>query len=274
MDNESTLQFSVTLWPGIALPEPEVARWKPINSTTVAEVREKFADTTGPVSAAARSGWHWRGHAPLPELWVLHELRDADLRDDQALTALLDRYGWIPHDRVAADADAFHQPIPLFDRDPSAELPVPGPDEHLNRARVYLTAAQALAAIWADAAQGKPVSKAAWRFFAAWINAGLRSVTAYVRQADEDPNEPSLADFGRQVDLFSGACVQLYNLVCEGHWARVCKNCGRPFPYQRGAAKHRQFRIDSVYCSVACGNAYRQREHRRTLRAKKNRGQL
>jgi hypothetical protein len=102
----------------------------------------------------------------------------------------------------------------------------------------------------------------AWAEFVVTLNEGLRRFAARAELVWEDAviGEP---DSG----LYSALCVQLYNLMVEGHQVvRTCANetCGERFVRQRGGAEHGQYRLSGViYCTVRCAKTQGQRELRR-----------
>ena len=237
---------------------------------------------------------------------MLRQLRDADLDDDAAVTALLEYgvIGWpyfdpaqIPEGRrhlLAKSSEA------EWDRDYWWEQRADGT---LEDVRWWLKTARALAGAWADASAGRDPATSgdmsdpelrlagqAWAAegFAAWdpdliaapawvtwgqftkaLNAGLRPFRARVEY-----RIPGLDfTFGLpRVGLYSAACHQVFNFVVKGETARLCENqtCGRRFVHQLGGAQHGQYRTKGLlrFCSTQCAHAETQRQYRRRKAAR------
>jgi hypothetical protein len=254
----------MTPWPGLPLPPVLVQRasqfkrvdygsaaWRRLPHPGVLEPRE------------------------LPEEWVLRQLGDADLDDDDAVVALLEEYG------------ALSAPFFLFNRIPADRWPRMAPllqpdepddwwrhrgDGTVEDARWWLKTAGALAAVWRDASLGLDIAGAwanegfvgiettdeSWKEFTTSLNVGLHPFRARVEyQAHGLP----------QVGLYSAACRQIFNLVVRDETARRCQNetCGRTFVHQHGGAQHGQHRTQGVllYCSPECAHAEASRQYRR-----------
>jgi len=224
-----------------------------------------------------------RGSEPLPEEWVLRQLADVDLEDDEAIISLLDGYGVIYR--------------PFFDQGlvPQHRQRLLGTAHHnvttdqtygatVEDARWWLKTARALAGVWSAESLGDDPTTAwldegftmlntrdlCWSHFAAALNKGLEPFRARVEISAHG------GVHGRpRVDLYAAACRQIFNLAVQGETARRCENqtCGRPFLRQIGGPEHRlHYRSDARYCTDRCARAEASRQYRRRRAAQKKGG--
>jgi hypothetical protein len=266
-------QFPITLWPAVPLPPVPVQR-----SLVVPEGNKLV----------------WRGAdepAVLPDEWVLRQLVDADLEDNDHLIDLMEEFGAI----ALPYFDSAYVPTERYDL---LTLPPSGPfesSEHwwrgrddgtLEDVRWWLKTARALANMWARASRaeepyaawsaegfvGLDAEKHCWAQFAIALNEGLHHYHA--RTTYDYPmmkGEPFALGEPR-VGLYSAACLQIFNLVVADKSARVCENasCRKNFVNQLGGARYRQNRTVGVkFCSPECARAETQRQYRRRKTARK-----
>ena len=232
----------------------------------------------------------WRGphpeHGPqeLPEEWVLRQLFDTDIEDNNVLGTLLEDYGAILR--------PYFDPrrVPENRQQLLAPLPPPPPESHsewwehrsdgtIEDARWWLKTARALVGMWRNASFGLPSVDAwttegfvsvdeqfAWTRFTDALNIGLRPFRAHV--------ETRVGRFdygGPRGDLYSAACRQVFNLIVEGSDALRCENatCGRVFVHQLGGARYGQYRSKGLrFCTPECARAETQRQYRRRKAAR------
>jgi hypothetical protein len=242
------------------------------------------------VAAGAGGALNWRRGLepqPLPEEWVLRQLRDADLDHDEDVLVLLG-FGVISRPYL----DPAQVPPPA--REGLAAMPSDTllldawwrtrSDGTIEDARWWLKTARALAGAWSKATLGEDPTTA-WREegFAAlndeaacWaqctlaLNEGLRPFRAHVEYAQ--PRLPGFVHGLPRVGLYSAACRQIFNFAVEQQTARRCENatCGRVFVHQLGGAKFRQHRSTGLrYCTPECARAEASRQYRRRKAAGK-----
>jgi hypothetical protein len=223
------------------------------------------------------------GPRELPDEWVLRDLADADLDDDDAVLALLNEYGgpsiyetrsrrlsvrpWFGIDWIADGT--------VWEELEKARLRVEYP-KPLEDARWWLKAARAIGRTWARASRDEDIAEpwlaegfadsvgrssvpqAGYRgYFQSSLNVGLEAFTP--RVVDDIASRPL------ETDLYSAACAQVFNLMVEGQTARRCENepCGRIFVHQLGRAEHRQHWNNPRYCTKECAHAEASRQYRR-----------
>lgn len=281
-----TNSLPVRLWPHVPLPEPAVA----------------VADVT-----VTDDGWlRWGPVAPtdpLPMELVIRELLDVTSAEEclafaKAYGVLTRRHGEVVLGSEAArDFTEFMTHSDNFaarDEELRQAAAARGQQNHLRDLVAYITDAQRLARSWigfledsyiADIwGHDRPAKRTkegavswkhkrehrAWTSFVLALNEGLKSFHARAELV-----EPELEDWtwgAPTADLYAGLCVQLMNLINEGHdHLNVCANetCRHHFIRQRGGAVHGQFRSTGVlYCTVRCAKTQGQRD----LRRRKNEG--
>jgi hypothetical protein len=217
----------------------------------------------------------------LPPEWVLRQLADADLEDNDAVLALLEEYGTIslPYFDPTSIPPARH---PLLAHLPTTEER-PGDwwegrtDGTIEDVRWWLKTARALAGIWRETSLGGDPSdawlaegfhpglsqkSACWAQFTLALNIGLKPFRAHA----ELPTDVGFTYGQPKAGLFSAACLQVFNLIVEEATARRCENstCGRVFIHQLGGAKYGQHRTKGLrFCSPTCARAETQRQYRR-----------
>lgn len=146
---------------------------------------------------------------------------------------------------------------------------------HLDDLRLWILTAQAMVHHWLAYLDGASVEEAwdqphpifirvanPWQAFAESLTAGLKPYRVRVSYWSPDIDQPPELI----PDLFSGLCLQLFNLVVENLPVHSCANetCGRRFVRQRGGAEAGQYRTIGVrFCSPSCARAQAQREYRR-----------
>jgi hypothetical protein len=147
--------------------------------------------------------------------------------------------------------------------------------------RTYLTEEAALQRI---AIIRDTVNETAWEHLDSEINGpdfherAIRIEYLRMRERFRDLLDAGLAIFHvgleppekRATTIYSGACLQMYNLLVERATIRICANerCRRSFVNQRGTARYGQYRVSGVkYCSPSCGKAQNERMRRRRSKA-------
>jgi len=104
-----------------------------------------------------------------------------------------------------------------------------------------------------------------WPRFTVALNNGLRRFRARVEYPVQIPDGGKFTFGIPQVDLYSAACLQVFNLL-SGPPARRCASstCGRVFVHQVGGAQYRQHRSKGLrFCSPSCAKNETQRAYRR-----------
>lgn len=108
----------------------------------------------------------------------------------------------------------------------------------------------------------------AWVYFGQILDAGLKhyQVRLEAGWAFDDPSRDFVMVGSPDIGLFSGLCVQLFNIVTSDLPIRRCANetCGRTFSSQIGRAKKGSSRVDGSVpsCTASCLNSQMQRESR------------
>lgn len=279
-------RFPVTLFPGSPIPDPPVTRWSllaPDDPDAPLVWRVPPVQITEPNGPNGLAITHLVEPKPLLAEWVLRELADADLSDDDHVSELLRSYGvisWPYFDPAMVPTDD-HQV-----RNLDSAQTVPGwwrgrSDGTLNDARWWLRTARAVTGVWCDVSQGQSPSDAwiaegfhdpgddhsAWRQFVTAINAGLDGLRVRAEYSHDD-----VVSGTQHVGLYTAACVQVHNLIVREETWNVCRNekCDHKFIYQRdGATPHgTPHKSGVLYCTPECNKAQKQREYRRRERAK------
>jgi hypothetical protein len=241
----------------------------------------------GPVQELPGEGWVLREFPgewvvrQLPEEWVLRQLADSDL-DDAAVMTLLSAYGgvppgryffesWVPDDVKLAPGDLLYG-LAIEDR------------TTVEDARWWLKTARALAGVWARASRGEdpadawsaegfweepelPRETACWDRFAHALSIGLRPFQATVEHVDASGKAHPV---GGTVDLYSAACLQVFNLIVGECNAVRCENetCEHVFAHQLGGSQFGQHRSKGLrFCTPECARAQTQRAYRRRRKA-------
>jgi hypothetical protein len=276
----------MTVWPTVPLPPRPVARRDTVLATS-SDLRRIEPD---------------RGPQVLPDEWVLRALAGADLDDDRAVEALLTEYGtiygrypytWVPRDVAERlwGSDPYHEAARVGREDRLASEQAAG----IEDARWWLKTARALAGSWARASRGEdphdawqaegflvewflegvkePARSSTWLMFTGALNEGLRPFHPRLRMAVDDEGQAILeAPRGWYVDLYSAACVQVFNFMVGECDAQRCENetCGRTFVHQQGGSRFGQHRTKGLrYCQPACASAQAARQYRRRKAARK-----
>jgi hypothetical protein len=258
-------RFRPTLWPDAPLKAPRV------------ELTE-----TADVDADGWISWRWSGPRPdarpLRDEVVLRELSDVDPSDPGSLLAFAYEHGVISQ---SAKARLGYDLRDMKRRDGKL---------HIVELGLYVRHAQALAWHWIAYADDGRVMDAweraglahadrrvrptveedmAWAWFTAAINAGLQGLPPHVMSFTRLPGGGHIEYGAPDVDLYTGLCVQLFNLMVEDGPIRTCANerCGKRFRRQRGRAVYGQYRTEGVrFCSRECAKAQGERERRRRQR--------
>ncbi len=225
---------------------------------------------------------------PLPDEWVLRGLADANLEDDHAVAALLDRgviswpyfdRGYVPQERWPRLA-----PSPSLEELRTGAWWEPRFDGTLEDARWWLKTARALAQTWAyvrldkdptsawDAAGFNVIDEVdLWTQFTISLDIGLKAFRSRVEYV-KDYRGVHQHTFGApRVGLYSAACRQVFNLIVNDDTARVCENetCGRLFVHQLGGSDGGRRRSAGLkFCSPTCARAQTQRQYRRNVKKK------
>ncbi len=267
----SKTQFRPTLWPPQTIPEPDVVVFR---VHEVSEGRIYYRHGGMELPAGDR---HVGGVVRLTPELVLGGLRALETHDDEAVIDFL------CNGVVGRSAAQLGLPAVVFDSwNPAVER------DHVLVADValILRSIQACANHWVQFDAGQSVIPAwqfmaheelssltpyrddealCWLWFEQTLNAGLRQVPPEVRIVfPSAPDDASAGD--REVGLFSGLCVQLFNVMNLGIPIRECanENCSNVFQRQHGRARKGQYRTEGVlFCSAACARAQSQRELRR-----------
>lgn len=257
------LRFPLTVWPGFVVPVPSVPR------------RAATLDSAGYLVFEFPAG-----EAELPPELFLRELLELDADSDSEVARFLSRFGVIARHYGTAG---------LWPVTANPSGPPEWPDEvsnHVRDAALFLRTARALTRHWlavldegsveaAWAAEGftlqLPTDEALWQYFVECLNVGLRAFT--VRAERPFAWLPGETQGTPRPDLYSALCLQLANHITENATVRRCGNevCRRPFVRQQNPRSHGQNRTEGVllYCSLSCGNAQWQRDHRRRKRAER-----
>lgn len=261
------LGFPLTLWPGTVVPVPPV-QWRNVH---LLDGKWLVFPPVG-------------DRVEIPRELFIRELMDLDLDSAEDITRFLDSFGMI----TLRYGEAGLLPFGLLDDEPP-----PGADLlHFGEAALFLRTARALTRHWMAVLEQKSIAAAweaeglwrwgyldqeraeerAWSDFVHCINWGLKQIHVRVERVwhgdyvDGVEGEP-------QIGLYSALCLQLVNHIAENATVRRCANetCGRAFVRQEGGAVAGQYRREGLikYCSVSCGNAQWQREHRRKKRAER-----
>jgi hypothetical protein len=271
-------RFPITLWPATPLAPVLVERWSLL------------------VGVGGALDWPSANDPEeLPHEWVLRQLGDTDLDDDDAVAALLGEYGviaWPYFDPAHVPADRRHllaETSSADERDRNYWWEQRS-DGTLEDARWWLKTSRALAGTWREVSFGRDPG-AAWATegFPAWdvsaapapawaiwgqfslaLNYGLRAFQARVEHHVQFQGGDFTYGLPR-VGLYSAACRQVFNFIAEDSAARRCENatCGRVFVRQLGGAKFGQYRSTGLrYCTPECARAETQRQYRRRKAAR------
>lgn len=266
MATAEPVQFPLTLWPTGPVEPPDVVR-----PSAALEI-----DDQGWIRGSIEQPADRR---PATFELVLRHVVPVDLSDSGAVLRLLDRHGVIDARQSVMARDA---------RRPDDGLC------HIDEAVRQLRVARALARTWIAHVDDEPLEdawietgldlasqrdrhgrvdeSAIWSRFATELNAGIAAYTMTVSADIAYAYDDDIAVISHRrpaVDLFSSACIELFNYIANGSIARRCANdrCGRDFVHQEGGAIAGQYRSKGVsYCSPKCREAHGQRERRRMKR--------
>ncbi len=219
--NEDRSRFPVTVWPAVPLAEVAVDR----------RALEALPD----------GGLAWRTKLDpeqLPDEWVLRELVDTDLEDDDAVAHLLETRGvvmWPYFDRAYVPAELHRRlaPVPDLEARRSGDWWERRQDATIEDARWWLKTARALARTWSYTQTGKDPLSAwdaegfielseheLWTQFTLALNAGLHPFRARAEH-QHDYLGQHVHTFGApRVGLYSAACRQVFNLLVDDESAR------------------------------------------------------
>jgi hypothetical protein len=260
-------------WPALALDEPLIL-WQP----TVRQGDRLFIDWDAEQSE----------YRTLPPELAIRELLEVDLEDFERVCEFVDTYGLVTGG-------------PLL---PTTEVL---PDRHIVSALRSARTLALHALAYATGTDVTAAAADVWNPSeqAAWVVSGLghkgagavRHVSsediAFTPEDDAwtvfmDDLNTGLSELGPRleymptsfakgetflgvpvVDLCTGVCVQIFNLVVEDLPVHRCANetCQRSFVRQRDRAEHGQYRTSGVlYCSRACARAVARRAERQRKR--------
>jgi len=231
---------------------------------------------------------------PLPHEWVLRQLADADLEDDDAVARLLEGRGvisWPYFDSalVPPDRRGLLAPAPSVDERRRLRWWEQRGDATLEDARWWLKTARALGRTWSYVQLNKDPASAwdaegfvelneddLWTEFTLALDVGLRPFRARAEFRRDFMGQHQHTFGVPRVGLYSAACRQVFNLIVNDETARICENqtCGRIFVHQLGGAVQGKYRSKGLrFCTPACANAETQRQHRRRKAAAKKSSQ-
>lgn len=201
-----------------------------------------------------------RRYERLPENFVIQELQDLDIFDDDELLAFTNASGMVNLDERRAEEWA-HLPSRVAIEELRASLAVV---RLLGAHFVTSKLGGDLVDLWRVV---YPVERESdcWGLFATYYEVALSK--AHVHPQIEffyDEDGLVRGDVGPH-DLIDALTLQLAELIDSGLAVRVCKfkPCRKPFVRQRGRAKHGQYRTSGVmYCREECANAHAQRQSR------------
>lgn len=225
----------------------------------------------------------------LPEEWVIRDLFDLDLDNDDELSAVLRERGritWPYPDRSRVPPARRH--LLAFGEPPDPEIidwegrryvnhkrDLAGRrmDGTLEDARWWLKTLRALVGMWRLASFGRSPAEAwgaegflstdeqgAWRLLVAYLNTGLEPFQARVIPSSRERTAGIFP-----VELYSAGCQQLFNFIVTGATPRQCENatCGRTFVHQLGGEGNWHRTKGLRFCSPECARAEAQRQYRR-----------
>lgn len=258
MSRDGRSRFRITTWPA------EV-----VGSVGVHQARHKLIEP-GVVAWEPRP--EWRG---LEDEAFLRSLLDLDVEDEAAIVEYLNDHGVLTP-VVSGELLALDAFVELIAESSAVRAKHGvGNVATIAEVRFKLQVARALTQhwlahvegndvrrAWTDAGFAVPSQRAAWEAFTSELNRGLRPFQTLVVVE-------GLTGVPRDVDLFSGLCLQLRDAITEALPPSWCANetCGRPFIRQEGRAEYGQYRTKGVqYCSRNCARAQAQREYRRRQR--------
>lgn len=255
-------RFPASLWPGTPIPELEVAAYVPL------EVESGFlwwSPSSLPHNARA-----------LPLELALRELLELEVEDRVEVLAFAEAYGAITRRWTWMEVNAKNP-------DPARCT------NHLADLAAHLGMAQLLVRHWLAFIDGDDVLEPwdsdlgrwlgrfpvtlddAWGDWTSFLNSGLGAV--HVRAEFTIPWASGVTVGEPHPGLYTGLCVQIYNLAAEGLRPLTCQDvtCRRRFVRQRGGATVGQYRVTGApelrkYCSPRCARRQGQRNRRATMR--------
>lgn len=205
---------------------------------------------------------------PLPLEFALRELLHLDLRDREAVSALVSSHGVIALRHPYVDLGAVR-------RHDSGRA-----QNHLSDVTMYLAIARALSRHWLAFAADEPVQPvweqeiaglavydeaSAWSQWVQELNRGLNNVAVRAELPLQDFEDVVIGE--PRGGLYSACCIQVYNLAVDAIPPRLCadESCPNMFVRQRGGAKAGQYRTAGqrpTYCSPRCARRQSQRNRR------------
>jgi hypothetical protein len=265
-------QLSVTAWPGVVVPVPELTRWPAANldgeliwlgpdhtdAVPPAEIYLRQARRISPVDVLdfVRSV----GGVPMADRpsGGAEDLHDPDLDARQQFAAVRDR-SYVAPDYVAGRGWVVHLDEVAY------RLRVL---DVLGRHAVAYRNGDYLAPIWTEARArlgGRPCKdeREAWTYFSLVANAALARFHPRLQVTSNNGNEilPLVATF-----LEAGTLQIVNDLVDEVDFIN-CPNCGQVFARQVGGSTHYSRSTGVTYCTPSCATAARVKAYRARKRA-------
>jgi hypothetical protein len=287
MCNAMDEQLSVTAWPGVPVPVPELPRYP--EATLDGEII-----------------WlpNWNGNygemAPPPPELYLRQARQIDLEDCSALLEFVREVGGVPYlfedqdlwpDGMVGDRVQAKEGRGLFAEKRSRRYVGPqmvagrGWGVHvdevayrlrildiLGRHAVAYRSGDYLAPVWQEAIVANPgqphdvkTEEDAWRAFTYRADRALRGFHVRVQV---------FADTGREVGgdiptFLQVGVLQIVNDLADEMDYLTCPHCGQVFARQVGGSSHYSRRTGVTYCSPSCATAARVKAYRARKRAER-----
>jgi hypothetical protein len=233
------------------------------------------------------------GEAPLPDEWVIRDLRTADLDSDSGVEAILNRFPfrWSPS---WPGNSVDRRIIPGDQRRRLRSLGVGfEPFCGIEDLRWCLKGLRAAANTWTYASLSMDplaawadegfrlhgtyfgIDFSPWQAFSSVLRSGLEqwSPGAFYTstRGSDETSVGTVAEWELRLhDIFTAGCQQLFNLMVDRRVTpRRCESatCRRIFVHQLGGSRHWQRTKGVRYCSPQCAKAEAQRQYRRRQKA-------
>jgi predicted RNA-binding Zn-ribbon protein involved in translation (DUF1610 family) len=275
-------QLSVTIWPGLPVPVPELPRYPE-------------ATLDGEMIWLPNWNENYGEMAPPPPELYLRQARQIDLLDPEALLHFVQTVGGVPY--AFEDRDLFPTPdewqqnskraraIFAANRGRRYEKPqlVAGRGwgvhveevayrlrllDILGRHAVAYRNGDYLAPVWQEA-HAKPyrlpqTEKEAWEEFGYHANQALQPFHARVQVLTDDGRE-----MGHWATFLEVGVLQIVNDLADEVDYLTCPNCGQVFARQVGGSSHYSRRTGVTYCTPQCATAARVKAYRARKRAER-----